>query len=110
MVIPDYSFAPTTGHGWIILTPDLDRYEEDLHISNLDFEDYEYLGANPAIPARIPARSVYGFGPLDPGVLARQMDLARQESNALKAQRGVALAAPAMAPEAAAPVAPPALG
>ena len=72
--------------------------------NNPDYDDFEYLGASNAIPARIPAGSVYGFAPLAPGELARQMMLVKVEAEALRLQRG--LGAPAL-PMPSVPVAPP---
>ena len=46
--------AHVHGSCWIILTPDHDRYEEQLDAANPDYEDFEFLGPNHAIPARIP--------------------------------------------------------
>ena len=38
--------APTTGTNWMILTPDFDRYEEQLDHTNSDFDDFVYLGSH----------------------------------------------------------------
>ena len=78
LALVNYGEVPTVWHArlllsnvsannWIILTPDLDRYEEQLDMLNGDFTDFEFLGPSGAIPARIPAGTVYGFGRLDPG-------------------------------------------
>lgn len=104
--------APTTGSSWIILTPDLDRYEELLDPSNSDYTGFEYLGDNPAIPAHIPQRSVYGFAPMDPGFVATQVRQARIEANVIRAGLGLPALAAGMgahvpAPPPQAPVAPP---
>lgn len=51
---------------WVIATPDLDVYDEELDLRNGDFTDFHYCGPNGVIPARISARSVYGFAPMSP--------------------------------------------
>ena len=93
-----------SGNNWIILTPDHARYEDLLDVTNPDYDDFEYLGASNAIPARIPAGSVYGFAPLAPGELARQMMLAKLEAEALRLQQSLGAPAPPMP---GVPVAPP---
>ena len=52
------------GNVWQILTPDLDRYPEQMDGLNPDFVDFEYLGAGGNPPARIPPHQIYGFAPL----------------------------------------------
>lgn len=107
--------AHVHGSCWIILTPDHDRYEEQLDAANPDYEDFEFLGPNHAIPARIPQASIYGFAPMDPGELARQMALGRIEADSIRAQRGLppvaggrqGVAAPAPVPAAPVPAPPP---
>ena len=76
-------------NNWIVLTPDEDRYEEQMDGTNEDFVDFEFLGSSTNVPARISAASVYGFGPLAAGDLAYHMNQARLEANALRLQRGL---------------------
>lgn len=81
----------------MILTPDHDRYEEQLDHLSPDYTGFEYLGENAVVPGHIPAASVYGFAPLDPAFLARQVRQARIEANALRAARGLPPIAPPVA-------------
>ena len=104
--------APTTGSNWVILTPDYDRYEEQMDHLNGDFADFIFLGAHGVIPAHIPAHEVYSFAPMNPGLLAHHMTLGKVEANAIRHSRGVgpigavahAIPAPAVAPAAPAAV------
>ena len=98
--------APTTGSSWIILTPDYDRYEEQLDQFNPDYVGFEFLGDNPNIPGHIPAAAVYGFAPLDPAFLAGEVRQAKVEANAIRVSRGLPPLAPAGAPAAVGVVAP----
>ena len=98
------------GSCWVILTPDYDRYDEIMDASNTDYEDFEFVGGSGVIPPRIPPASIYGFAPIDPGELARQMTLARVEAATLRQQRGLhALPVAPALPAAAIPAPPPAL-
>ena len=81
--------APTTLDNWVILTPDLDAYEEQMSPRNPDFTDFLYLGAHAHVPAHIPAPQVYGFGPMDPGDLATHMANGRVTANILRAGQGL---------------------
>lgn len=92
--------AHTTHSCFIILTPDLDRYEEQLDAGNPDLIDFEFLGPSGNIPPRIPPASVYGFRGLAAADLAHHMGQARAEALVIQQQRGVGAAG-------AAPVAPP---
>lgn len=96
---------------WIILTPDLDRYEELLGLHNSDYTDYVYLGATDVPPPRVPAASIYGFGDISPADLAYHMAQAQIEADILRAQRGLvgpaAPVAPPMPPAAPIPPVPP---
>ena len=85
-----------TGNNWVILTPDYDRYEEQLDHLNPDYVDFEYVGVSGQIPARIPANRIYRFAPMDPGFLADHMRQARLEADAIRASRGIG--PPAAAP------------
>ena len=80
--------APTTDDSWVVLTPDLDMYEEELAVSNPDLEDFVYLGSSNTIPRRIPHNQVYGFQPMDPGTLARHMARGRTMANNIRAGLG----------------------
>ena len=82
IALVNYGELPVTWHtrllmshvaldSWIIVTPDLDVYEEQMSLANGDFTDFRFLGAHGMIPPDIPAASVYGFQPLDPMELAR---------------------------------------
>ena len=55
---------------WIIVTPDLDCYEEQMSLMNPDFVDFRFLGATGVIPPDIPQAAVYGFRPVDPMTMA----------------------------------------
>lgn len=106
--------APTTGTNWVILTPDFDRYEEQMDHLNVDFSDFIFLGSQGVIPAHIPAHEVYSFAPMNAGLLAHHMTLGKVEANAIRQSRGVgpigggAPLAPAPAAAPAAPAAAPA--
>lgn len=86
--------APTTGTNWMILTPDFDRYEEQLDHTNSDFDDFVYLGSHGNPPPHIPGHLIYSFAPMDPGVLAHQMTQARVEANAIRVIHGLPPLAP----------------
>ena len=51
---------------WVILTPYLDRYIEQMdHLNtDTDYVDFEFLCSSHDIPGRIPAAAVYGFRPM----------------------------------------------
>ena len=93
--------APIEGTIWQILTPDFDRYDEQMDEHNDDFSDFIYLGASGAIPGRVRARNIYSFAPMDPRTLAHHMHQGRLEAQAARLQRGLdvpaAPAAPALA-------------
>lgn len=78
---------------WIVATPDLDVYEEQLSLANPDYVDFRFLGPSGVIPPDIPPGSVYGFQPIDPATLAGL----RVQANAM------ALAARALLPAVAPP-------
>ena len=65
----------------MILTPDYDRYPEDLSLANPDYTDFEFLGASTRPPPRIPPGQVYGFAPLDPGTLANHIRQGQVEAD-----------------------------
>ena len=97
--------APTTVDNWVVLTPDMDTYEEQMSALNTDFTEFIYLGPNPTIPAHIPANQVYGFAPMSPGTLAGYLASGKIMANAIRANQG--LPALGQVPQAAgAPVAP----
>ena len=56
---------------WIILTPNMDYYEEQMSLSNTDYVDFRFLGAGAPIPPDINPMTVYGFGAVDPLTMAR---------------------------------------
>ena len=97
--------APTNSTCWVILTPDLDAYEEEMDIGNPDFQNFHYAGPTGVIPPHIDRRRVYSFAPLSPGDLGRHMQQGRVTANAIRAAAGL----PPLPPLAAAahPVAPP---
>lgn len=106
--------AATIQDNWVVLTPDMDTYEEQMSLLNADLEEFIYLGSNTNIPPNIPANRAYGFAPLDPGTLANHVANGRVMANVIRAGQGlgalaanpaVAAAAPPVAPVA--PVAPP---
>mmetsp|Transcript_69667 Transcript_69667/g.109961 ORF Transcript_69667/g.109961 Transcript_69667/m.109961 type:complete len:422 (-) Transcript_69667:584-1849(-) len=103
------------GNDWYILTPDFDRYIEQLDGLNPNYTDFVYLGSNPAVPPRVPPHEVYGFSPMDPAFLANQISLAKLEANAERLARGLPIdagpgvpAAPVAAVVGAVPAPPPA--
>ena len=73
--------ANTTGNHWLILTPDHDRYEQEMSRGNPDLIDFEHLGPTGNFPPRIRANTFYGFADIAPGELARQMALAQRCSS-----------------------------
>ena len=91
------------GNEWQILTPDFDRYPEQMDSYNPDFTDFIYLGANAAVPHRVPQHEIYGFAPMDPGTLAQNIQQGRLEANAERLARGLGPLAPAGAPPVGAP-------
>eukprot|EP00438_Fugacium_kawagutii_P003956 Skav200396 [mRNA] locus=scaffold1919:156792:162160:- [translate_table: standard] len=96
------------GDTWMILTPDYDMYSELLSPANGDYTDFEYLGSQTRPPARIPARQIYGFAPLDPGTLANYIHQGQQAAEAERRALGLpAGGAVGPAPALAAPPAPP---
>lgn len=108
--------AHIEGTTWQILTPDYDRYDEQLDQHNVDYTGFEYLGPSGVVPAHIPAAQVYSFAPMDPGTLALHMQQGRIEAQAERVRRGLAPVAAAPAglapvagvPQVVPPVAPPA--
>lgn len=84
---------------WMCLTPDFDMYSETLSLANPDLTDYEYLGSSAQPPARIAARTIYGFAPMDPGTLARYI----QQGQAAAAAERQAMGLPALGAVVAAP-------
>ena len=86
--------APTARNNWMILTPDFDRYEEQLDHTNSDFDDFIYLWAHGNPPPHIPGHMIYSFAPMDPGVLTNQMTQARVEANAIRVIHGLPPLAP----------------
>ena len=77
------------GSTWIILTPDMDRYPEQMDQHNGDFVDFEFLGHSANVPARINAAHVYSFRPMTPGDLAQQQQLGRIDADAERANLGL---------------------
>ena len=83
-----------TRQDWLILTPDHDRYEEEMSRGNPDLIDFEHLGPTGNIPPHVRANTFYGFADIAPGELARQMALAQNEADAIRQQRGIPAVAP----------------
>lgn len=77
--------AHTQGSSWVIATPDFDIYEEDMSLSNSNLSDFYYCGPLGAIPARIPAASVYGFAPMGPDRLGELMQQGRVHAAGIRA-------------------------
>ena len=99
--------APTSVDCWMVLTPDMDSYEEQMSPRNTDLTDFIYLGSHAHIPRHIPVNQVYGFAPMDPGSLARHLADGRVAANIIRAGLGMApLAAGGPAPLPAAPAPP----
>lgn len=92
---------------WVILTPDYDMYVETLSAGNPDLQNFWVGQADGALPAGVPAGSVYGFQPLTAGEIARYMGEGRAEADLERGRRGIAPVVVGAAPAAvAAPVAP----
>ena len=96
----------------MVLTPDLDLFEEQMSLANVDIIDFHYGGAAGALAPRIAPGSVYSFQPLTPAVLADFMLQGRIQGNAIRAAAGLPPvgpggAAPPVAPVAQAVPAPP---
>ncbi len=87
------------GSNWVILTPDLDMYEEEMSLHNPDLNGFYYAGPAGGIPPHIPAGSVYGFRAMNPLVLGDYMRQGRILAESLRGPVVVA-AAPAAAPAA----------
>ena len=81
-----------TGNWWVIATPDLDVYEEELFAGNPDFVNFMYLGAGlgAPLPAGINAAHVHGFGPLTAIEYQQFMTQGRVVGLGLQAVLGVA--------------------
>lgn len=62
--------SPTTADCWMILTPDLDYYEEQMSPLNPDFVDFHFGGSDGNLAPRILPGAVYGFQPLSPAELS----------------------------------------
>ena len=95
----------TNGSNWIIATPDMDVYEEEMDAANSDFTGFYYSGPNGHVPGHINAARVYGFAPLTPAEHGQLMMQGRVMAANLGAVVGAVAAVPAAVPGAA-PVAP----
>lgn len=95
---------PIATSRWVIATPDLDIYDEDLSDQNPDFVGFHYSGPGGQIPPHISARTVYGFAPMSATQLGQLMAQGRTYAAANGAQ-AQADPGPQAAPVAAAPVA-----
>ena len=73
----------------MILTPDLDYYEEQMSPLNPDFVDFHFGGSDGNLAPRILPGAVYGFQPLSPAELSRLTMQARIEGNAIRARAGL---------------------
>lgn len=89
--------AQTNGSSWVILTPDMDMYEEEMSLHNPDLNGFYYAGLAGGIPPHIPAGSVYGFRAMNPLVLGDYMRQGRILADSLRAPAAV-VAAPAAGP------------
>lgn len=87
-------------HEWVILTPDMDVYTEQLHVSNADLAAYHPAPPGGGLPPGVPAGHIYGFAPMSAAAYARHMAAGRAEAARERRRRGLG-AAPAV------PVAPP---
>ena len=101
--------APTSLDNWMVLTPDMDSFEEQMSPLNSDLTDFIYLGASTSIPAGIPPHQIYGFAPMDPGTLANHLAIGRATANTIRAGLGLPpVGTPAVATPAAPGTVPPA--
>ena len=80
--------APTTDDNWVILTPDLDVYEEQMSRDNPDLVGFHHCGPDGALPPRIHVGSVYAFAPLTPQALRGYMAQGRAEAAQILSERG----------------------
>ncbi|CAE8638556.1 unnamed protein product, partial [Polarella glacialis] len=74
---------------WVVATPDLDVFAEDLHAGNPDLVGFHRTGANGGLPPGIPVASIYGFGPLTQQQLLRIRVQAQGVAAAARAALGV---------------------
>lgn len=76
---------------WVIITPDLDVYEELLSSANSDCVAFHggQGGLNSPIPAHLNAANVYGFRPMTANEYQRVMNEARVYAAQLRAQMGL---------------------
>eukprot|EP00438_Fugacium_kawagutii_P011539 Skav230147 [mRNA] locus=scaffold1301:267704:272380:+ [translate_table: standard] len=81
------------GTEWIILTPDYDRYPEDLHIGNPDFSQFFHI-PDGSLPPGIPARNIYAFAPMTAREYAQHMHDGRADRDAELGRRGLAAPLP----------------
>lgn len=108
--------APTTGNNWIVLTADLDAYEEEMAMGNPDFTGFWYAGPLGAVPPHIPPGEVYGFRAMSPAALGNHMYQGKIAANSVRLAAGLPPLPPAGGghgvvappPGVAAPPAPPA--
>ena len=94
----------TNGANWIIATPDMDVYEEEMDAGNVDLAGFYYSGPDGHVPGHINPARIYGFAPLTPAELGQLM----MQGRVMAANMGVVIGAAAVAAPVVAPVAAPA--
>ena len=94
---------------WLIATPDLDLYPEELNARNGDISQF-FHSSTGAIPRRVPRGSIYAFQPMTAQEYARIMSQGQRAAEAEKIRRGLGPAAPAGGGAGAAVAAPAAVG
>eukprot|EP00438_Fugacium_kawagutii_P019085 Skav234713 [mRNA] locus=scaffold634:71989:73248:+ [translate_table: standard] len=82
---------------WVICTPDLDLYVEELAGSNPDLLRFWHM-ADGALPPRVPRNSIYAFAPMTPQQYGQLIQRGQAIGQAERAARGLAAlgAAPAV--------------
>ncbi|CAE8609421.1 unnamed protein product [Polarella glacialis] len=77
------------GSSWVVATPDLDVFEEDLQAANPDLVGFHRAAANGGLPPGVPAANIYGFGPITQQQLLRIRVQAEGVAAAARAALGV---------------------
>lgn len=81
-----------SGDEWIVCTPDLDLYPEELSSGNSDFNRFWHM-ADGALPPRVPRNQIFAFQPMSPQQYARVMQRGQALGQAERDARGIAAAA-----------------
>lgn len=88
---------------YMVLTPDMDHYIEELHSGNSDLAHFYPAPPGGGLPRGVPRAAVYAFAPMSAADLARWLQRGRDEAGQERVRRGrpagVAPAGPVAAPE-----------